>query len=298
MKQRIKDCIADIVYCCYRYVVKKSTVKVYSIDETLEELLNTEKSLVRFGDGEVIMIKGKSLRLQTVTPELTDGLRRILGYEHEGLMVTVQGIFDGVENYHKKSRQFWKDHLLFCRGIYKKYCNQDKTYGDTAVTRCYYAFEDKKDCAAWFERFRQVWKGKKVVVVEGCRTHNGVGNDLLSTAAGVERIICPPKDAYAVYDKILEACKTYPLDTMFLVSLGVTAKFLTEDLFLAGYRVIDIGNLDMEYEWFLQGAQDKVPVRKHEITGDEANRQAGYEEYLQQIKVKIEEKKDKEIYYV
>lgn len=287
MKQFVKDRMADIAYAYYKLPGKKSTVKVYSMDETLDELLRTEKSLVRFGDGEIVMIKGKSLKLQTVSPELTEGLKRILGYEHEGLLVTVQGIFDGVEMYHKRSRQFWKDHLLFCRKIYKRYCREDRTYGDTAVTRCYYAFEDKSRCKEWFEKFKAVWKDRNVVVVEGARSHNGVGNDLLKTAAHVERIICPPKDAFASYAQIMEACKAYPPGTMFLLSLGVTAKFLAEDLFLSGYRAIDIGNLDMEYEWFLQGADDKVPVKKHEVVGEEANRKAGYLEYLEQIKAVI-----------
>ena len=51
--------------------------------------------------------------------------------------------------------------------------------------------------------------------------------------------------------------------------------------------MIDIGNLDMEYEWFLQGTYDKVPVEKHKITGEEENKKAGYLEYLEQIKVRI-----------
>ena len=114
-----------------------------------------------------------------------------------------------------------------------------------------------------------------------------MGNDLLKTAAHVERIICPPQNAFASYAQILEACKACPAGTMFLLSLGVTAKFLAEDLFLSGYRVIDIGNLDMEYEWFLQGACDKIPLKKHEVVGEEENRKAGYLEYLEEIKVVI-----------
>lgn len=286
-KRWIKDRIADIAYQWNRFPGRKPTVNVYSMDETLDELLRGNKSLVRFGDGEIVMIKGKSLKLQQVSPELTEGLKRILGYGHENLMVTVQGIFDGVGMYHKKSRQFWKDHLLFCRGIYKKYCNPNRVYGDTAVTRCWYAFEDKSPCGNWFEKFKKVWKDRHVVVVEGTRSHNGVGNDLLDTASEVERIICPPRNAYDYYGEILEECRKFPKDRLFLLSLGVTAKFLAEDLYKDGYRVIDIGNLDMEYEWFLKGAYDKSPVEKHEITGDEANRKAGYLEYLEQIKAVI-----------
>ena len=288
-KRWLKDRMADLAYLWHRVPGRKPTVRVYSMDETLDELLQGGKSLVRFGDGEIVMMKGKSLKLQQASPELAEGLKRILGYEQENLLVTVQGIFDGVGMYHRKSRQFWKDHLLFCRKIYKRYCNGGKVYGDTAVTRCWYAFADKSRCGQWFGKFREVWRDRQVVVVEGTRSHNGVGNDLFDTAAGVERIICPPKDAYASYQEILEAFRKFPKDRLFLLSLGVTAKFLARDLHRDGYRVIDIGNLDMEYEWFLQGSYDKIPIKKHEITGEEGNRKAGYLEYLGQIKAMVGE---------
>ena len=76
----MKDRIADIVYLWYRLPGRKPTVKVYGMDETLDELLHTGKSLVRFGDGEIVMMKGKSLKLQQASPELAEGLKRILGY--------------------------------------------------------------------------------------------------------------------------------------------------------------------------------------------------------------------------
>lgn len=126
--------------------------------------------------------------------------------------------------------------------------------------------------------------GKDIVVVEGTRTHNGVGNDLFELAGSVERIICPSSNAMRVLDKIIEACSSYSTDGLFLLSLGITAKFVAEELFLKGYRVIDIGNLDMEYEWYLQGSVDKVSLPKHGVEGKEANLAAGYTEYLEQIK--------------
>ena len=62
---------------------------------------------------------------------------------------------------------------------------------------------------------------------------------------------------------------------------------LTEDLFLKGYRVIDIGNLDMEYSWFLMNAKEKIAIPKHSIVGIEANRKAGYLQYLDEIRQEI-----------
>lgn len=283
MNQKIKDRIADVVYLLYKYKIVKNKIRVYSVDETLDQLINTEKSLVRFGDGEITMIRGRSLKLQNVDEKLIEDLKRILTYEHEELMVSIPDIFDGVEQYHARSRQFWKDHLLFSRKIYEKYCRTDRVYCSTSVSRCYYAYEDKTPCAGWFQRVRQIWKGKKVVVVEGSRSHNGVGNNLLDLAESVERIICPPSNAYAKLDEIRETCLKYPKDRLFLLALGAAAKPLAESLFAEGYRVIDIGNLDMEYEWFLQGTTEKVKLSKHSVEGDAANRQAGFEKYLNEV---------------
>ena len=64
-----------------------------------------------------------------------------------------------------------------------------------------------------------------------------------------------------------EECLKFDQDKLFLFALGVTAKALVEEMFLKGYRVIDIGNLDMEYEWFLRKAVKKEPIPKHSIVG-------------------------------
>ena len=123
------------------------------------------------------------------------------------------------------------------------------------------------------------------MVVEGTITHNGVGNDLFDSAASIERIICPPSDAYGALPEILNECLRYDKDRMFLLSVGVEAKFLAVELFQRGYRVLDIGNMDLEYEWYVRQVPDKIPLEKHDIVGEEANRKAGYDDYLNQVKV-------------
>lgn len=285
MKQKIKDILGAILYFLYEKDILHNKIKVHSIDETIDELLHTEKSMVRFGDGEVVMIKGRDLVLQKAQPEIAEGLKKILAYPYDDLIVTIPGVFDTLSDHTKESRQFWRDHLLMCRKTYEKYCNPDRVYYSTFISRCYYFAKDKNRCAQWYDGIRDIWKDRSVVVVEGERSHNGVGNDLLDRAAGVERIICPPKDAYGSLNRILEACMQYDRDRLFLLSVGVAAKFIAMELFEKGYRVLDIGNLDMEYEWYVRGADHKIPLEKHEIVGEEANREAGYTEYLQQIKV-------------
>ncbi len=285
MKRRIKDMLAAIVYFLYEKGILHNRIQVHTVDETIDELLHTEKSMVRFGDGEIVMIKGGDLMLQKASPEIAAGLAKILRYAEDDLIVTIPGIFETLSDHRKASRQFWKDHLLFCRKTYEKYCNPDRIYYSTFVSRCYYYLEDRSGVGAQFAKIRKIWENRDVVIVEGTRTHNGVGNDLLDTARSVERIICPPSDAYGALPEILEACLGYDRDRLFLLSVGVAAKFLAVELFERGYRVLDIGNMDMEYEWYVRRSPGKCRLEKHEVEGEAANREAGYREYLSQVKV-------------
>ena len=49
-------------------------------------------------------------------------------------------------------------------------------------------------------------------------------------------------------------------DSLYLLSIGPTAKILAYDLFKTGRRVFDVGHLDIEYEWYLQQANQKVNI--------------------------------------
>lgn len=290
MKRKVKDILAAAAYFPYEKGILHSRIQVHTIDETIDELLNTNKSMVRFGDGEIVMIRGVDLMLQQAAPEIGEGLASILAYRHDDLMVTIPDIFRTLSDHRKASRQFWKDHLFFNRKIYERYCNKDRIYGSTFVSRCYYFAGDRSRCDRWFAKIRKIWENRDIVVVEGTRTHNGVGNDLLDTAGSIERIICPPSNAYGALPSILGACEQYDKDRLFLLSVGVAAKFLAVELFQRGYRVLDIGNMDMEYEWYLREAPDKMTLAKHSIAGEEANRQAAahdeaYARYLEQVKV-------------
>ncbi len=287
MKRKIKDMLAAIVYFLYEKGILHNRIQVHTVDETIDELLHTNKSMVRFGDGEIVMIKGGSLMLQKASPEIARGLSEILRYREEDLIVTIPGVFETLSDHRKESRQFWRDHLLFCRKIYEKYCNPNRIYYNTFVSRCYYYLEDRDGVGAQFAKIRKIWENKDVVIVEGERTHNGVGNDLFDAARSIERIICPPSDAYRAVPAILDACTDYDRDRLFVLSVGVAAKFLAVALFRQGYRALDIGNMDMEYEWYVRRAPGKIRLEKHELITEKENRAAGYEEYLEQIKVRV-----------
>jgi hypothetical protein len=87
-----------------------------------------------------------------------------------------------------------------------------------------------------------------------------MGNDLLATAASVRRIVGPATNAFERYDDLYREATKQPRNMLFLLALGPTATVLAHDLAEDGYRALDIGHIDIEYEWFLRKAIEKIVI--------------------------------------
>ena len=68
------------------------------------------------------------------------------------------------------------------------------------------------------------------------------------------------KNTFDRYDAILDSVKRESKDKLVLIALGPTTTILAYDLYRLGYQAIDIGHIDIEYEWFLQGVTKKMKV--------------------------------------
>lgn len=283
MKQKIKKWLAAVYFAMYQKEILKNRIHVNSIDQTVDELLAGKKSLVRFGDGEIKLIAGREIPFQKPDVQLAGKLKEIIRGNEENLLVALPDVFEDLTAYVPKSREFWMEHLLFHRRDYERICSRDVVYQNAFFSRPYIMYQDRSSCKKMFERMKRIWDGQQIVFVEGAISHNGVDVDLFDNVSSVERIICPSSQAWNSYGEILEVCSKQPVDKLFLVSLGAAGKVLTLDLHRMGYRVLDIGSLDMEYGWFCEGAEAKCRVPKHEISTREENEAAGYYEYLDQI---------------
>ena len=135
-----------------------------------------------------------------------------------------------------------------------------------------------------------MWKGENIVLIEGSGSRLGVGNDLFKDVLSLGRIICPPENAFLKYEEIKKEALKIDKDKLILVSLGPTAKVLAYDLFLLGYRIIDIGHIDMEYEMFIRGEKKltKVPNKYFNEINERTPVDCNDAEYLDSILVKIE----------
>jgi len=243
----------------YKKQVKENKIHVYSIEETIKKIVMDKSSIVRFGDGELFIIGGKGIPFQKHDVKLAERLEKILKSKESGLLVGIPDIFEGLDLYTKKDIIHWERNLMETYDVWKKTLNS-KNYYNAFVTRPYMIFKDKNQSSKYFEMFFELYNKKEVVLVEGEQSRLGCGNDLFKNAKKLERILCPTKNAYDKYDEILKEVKKQPKNKLILLSLGPTAKLLAYDLYKLGYQVLDIGHIDLEYEWYLRGATEKIKI--------------------------------------
>lgn len=240
-------------------------ISVLSIDQSLDYLLEKGASVVRFGDGEMDLVAGRSIVYQDFDPELSARLREIMSMESdEHLMICLPDVFTGLERYSIDAQNFWSlNHLPHFLEKYKNICRAP-WYGSTFISRPYIDLEDKTPSVGYFAKLKQLWQDKDLLIVEGETSRSGVGNDLFDGARSIKRIICPSRNAYSKLEAIKQAVREHADNRLILTMLGPTAKVLVYDLVQEGYRVLDIGHIDSEYEWFQMGARHKVKLsHKH-----------------------------------
>ena len=268
-----------------KYVWKKP--KIESIDETLDYIYENKCSVSRFGDGEFAIISGNSNGFQKRDEELGIRLAEILKNPIEDHIVCLPDIFGDMKDLKNSSREFNNGLLGKERRKWLKLIDLNRTYYNTFFTRCYNMFEDKSNAIGWFEKNKKIWIDQDILIIEGKYSRLGVGNDLFQEAKSIQRILAPAQNAYDQYDALLNEAQEYGGGKLILLALGMTATVLAYDLAKLGFWAIDIGHIDVEYEWYKLGVKDKVALKGkyvNEVVGGGENISDDVsEEYWKQI---------------
>lgn len=255
----------------YHHYVKSRKIPVYGAEETIKKILDEKVSVSRFGDGEFyLMWKTTNSPFQKINNELSERLWDVFLTSNDNLIVCIPSYLKSVDHLYPKTQRWAKDWVVrYAKWLDDSFAKTKiKEFFDTNFTRFYMSHIDKERSKRNIEQIKKIWEGRDVCIVEGQSTRFGVGNDLLDNAKSVTRILCPPRDAFDKYDEILQTVLTHVPksdDTLILSALGMTATVLAHDLSLQGYQAIDIGHLDIEYEWFLMGATEKTAIENKAV---------------------------------
>ncbi|HEX8563131.1 MAG TPA: GT-D fold domain-containing glycosyltransferase [Flavobacterium sp.] len=234
---------------------------VRSIEETLDRINSEKCSISRFGDGEFLYIIDKlNLPFQKYDTRLAEKMKDILISEEPNILVGLPIGYHSLHNLKRTSQITWRSQIAWIYPRLKKYLKPGKTYYNASMTRVYSGYEDKSCSKVYFEKLMQIWEGREVLLIEGEKSRLGSGNNLFSKALGVQRVLAPMHHAFDQYDALVAEAMKHDKSKLLLIALGPTATALSYDLAKLGYQAVDIGNVDIEYEWYLRGASEKVKI--------------------------------------
>lgn len=234
---------------------------VLDFDETLAFVTEQGGSLSRFGDGEILWILGKiSSNFQKSSPLMSLRLKEVLESNDSRCLICVPAMFGSLTHLRWKDRRFWRWHMLRKRHVWNDLLPQGATFGDSLLTRPYMIYRNRNQAGEKFKKLKTIWRDKRILIIEGEKTFFGVGNDLLEGAASIQRVLCPATNAFDCYEEIFAAAKKWGKGKTILIALGPTATILSYDLAREGFHAIDIGHLDIEYEWFLRNTRVKISI--------------------------------------
>lgn len=256
--------LCKIIYNYFHYAITKFSVKmpkVEGLDETLDIIVKEHISMSRFGDGELNLLSGMGgyCGYQDKDAQLAARLIDVLKSTHPKLIVCLPESFTSLRNMELKSQFMWMALFRESLSEWMKYIPHNNVYYNTFATRFYMAFShDYGTATSRFEKLKSLWHNRDILIIEGELTRMGVGNDLFNGAKSTLRIICPATNAFSAYDTILQTAKKHGNNRLVLIALGATATVLAHDLALDGYWAIDLGHLDLEYEWYIRKTKKKI----------------------------------------
>lgn len=282
----------------YKKLNEKPPLKIMTASQTLDYIEKTECSVARFGEGEfeLIMWPERDLGFQDHDDQLAKALEKVLSSKRKDLLICIPYALNDIKGRTKESRTFWyywsekKEQRKKIVDLIRSYPGGEDVFGDTQISRPYIAWPTAKNADIIFPKLKRLWYDKDIIIVEGTKTRLGVGNDLFDSAKSIKRILGPSTNAFKKREQIIEKVKEIRNHELVIIALGPTATVLAYELSKIGIRSIDIGHVDIEYEWYLRKSKghDLIPGKyTNEAVQGDAVADCEDEQYLAQIVARI-----------
>lgn len=106
MVEDIKNLISGI------FKERTPAIIVKDINQTLDYIVENQSSIIRFGDGEMDLMLGRSIPYQVYDENLASQLKEIISLQSdEKLVIGLPNVFADRSNFTSEAEAFWKGHL-------------------------------------------------------------------------------------------------------------------------------------------------------------------------------------------
>lgn len=236
-------------------------LNILNTDETLSLLEKEKISFLRYGDGEIAIMRGESIPFQEYDVRLAKRLKKILKADIEGLRIGIPYYYTHpVGSLNDFTAKFAKS-LAMQRKFLLRNCRKDTIYIDTCITQVYQTYE-KYDFKNYYERMQKLLSDRDITLVSGEGVLERLEYKAFEVCKSVESIIAPSTNAYTEYDKLLKTLLKTDKNRLICIVLGPTAKALVYALHKRGFQAWDMGHYFKDYDAY----RKKKPRTDAEIT--------------------------------
>lgn len=231
-----------------RNFFKNNILKIEKWESTIDQIVNENYSLARFGDGEYACMTGsmrnKTSGLNHCNILIQKRLISVFNSELENLLI---GIIPSPSvpygDYLVKEKYYWNEYVYTLH--YKKILkllNFFRVYTDSTIflkpMRINTILQDD-----YFNKIKKIWSNREVCFVTSKKGRLDINHSLFDNVKFKHLIDTPYENAFDKYDDIFMECMNQNINTLFLLSAGFTATLLAYDLTKKGYQAIDIGHI-------------------------------------------------------
>lgn len=241
----------DVLENCLYYMPNTDVPRpdMYDVSETLKLLVDTDLSIARYGDGELMIIEGKNIPFQEYDKNLAQRLEDILRNTNDNLLVGIPYVYfyakyDALLNDSEKSYRWYsipklRRNLLSYIDLSTKYCSAEISTLISGSDELY-------------KSFRRIWQDKKIAVVTCKSVWDGVKYNIFDNAKEIQNIWVSNKHAWAENDRVLSEVQKLSKDTLVILMCGPAATVWADDLSKLGYRALDIGHVLKGYDFYMK----------------------------------------------
>ena len=233
--------------------------KQLTLIETLKVLKQKRISLIRYGDGEfVLMFDEKPICFQQYSPDIKKDL--FVAYNesiNSSHILVALPHFDKDEDLDKDlyMKAFWIKNEKNMTNLISK----AEAYGNSYITRPeFFSLHHKKAVSLW----RKVWKNEDLVIITGKNSRFNTIPELFDSAKSINYIYSEPVNAYESInmDEITNVINKQT--SLVVIALGPMGTILSHKLAMLGYWALDIGHISNSYETvFTDGVwPEKLPT--------------------------------------
>ena len=219
--------------------------------ETINELVNSNKSIIRFGDGEISMMLGGRSLFEPENQLITNVFNEIFYKDDPNLLTgTRYDMFRINTNFmHSNISTYRLQYLLTNYYKIKDLYNYNKIYYSACFIYPYIVYSNW-DCDEQFNAIRKIWENKKVTIICGDRVFDKIKYNVFDNVSEISYIYGPCIGAFEKYEELKSKILTIPKNSILIFALGPCGKILAYDAYNHGYRVLDMGHLIKNYDFY------------------------------------------------